>query len=161
MLYRTALARAVLALSVVSVLAMAPPASATPVEGPAGEAFYEPPTSSPAGANGELTWYHSTTPNLNVTLPANKAWKVLYQSSNQQGPPDAVTGTVVVPTAAWTGKGERPVVTIGVGTQGLGKKCAPSLQMEEGTEYDGGAIIAALKAGYAVAITDYQGYTTA
>ena len=32
--------------------------------------------------------------------------------------------------------------------------------MAEGTEYDGGAAIAALRKGYAVAITDYQGYTT-
>ena len=31
--------------------------------------------------------------------------------------------------------------------------------MEAGTEYDGTAIIGALKAGYAVAVTDYQGYT--
>jgi pimeloyl-ACP methyl ester carboxylesterase len=159
MLTRTAVARAVLALSVVSVLAMAPPASATPVEGPEGTAFYTAPSSPPAGVTGELIWYRPATLNLNVPLPANKAWKVLYQSSNQQGEPDPVTGTVVVPTAAWKGKGERPVVTVGIGTQGLGKKCAPSLQMEEGTEYDGGAIIAALKAGYAVAITDYQGYT--
>jgi len=160
MLDRTALARAVLVLSVVSFLAMAPSAMATPVEGPEGSAFYTPPSSPPAGVTGELIWYRPATLNLNVTLPAYKAWKVLYQSSNQQGKPDAVTGTVVVPAAAWQGKGERPVVTYGIGTQGLGKKCAPSLQMEEGTEYDGGAVIAALKAGYAVAITDYQGYTT-
>src|SRR5262249_9001231 len=45
------------------------------------------------------------------------------------------------------------------GTQGLAQSCAPSLQMAAGTEYDGGAIIASLKQGYAVAITDYQGYT--
>jgi hypothetical protein len=160
MLDRTALARAVLVLSFVMGLVMAPSAMATPVEGPEGAEFYTPPSSPPAGVTGELIWYRPTTLNLNVTLPANKAWKVLYQSSDQQGKPDAVTGTVVVPTAAWKGKGERPVVTYGMGTQGLGKKCAPSLQMEEGTEYDGGAIIAALKAGYAVVITDYQGYTT-
>ncbi len=160
MLTRTALARAVFALSVLIVLVMAPGAAATPVEGPAGSEFYTPPTSSPTGTSGELVWYRPTTENLNVTLPANKAWKVLYQSSNQQGKPDFVTGTVLVPTAAWKGKGQRPLVTYGIGTQGLGKQCAPSLQMEEGTEYDGGAAIAALKAGYAVAITDYQGYTS-
>ena len=70
-----------------------------------------------------------------------------------------MTGTVIVPTAAWTGKGARPVVTIGIGTQGIGPQCAPSKQMEAGTEYDGTAIIGALKAGYAVDVTDYQGYT--
>jgi pimeloyl-ACP methyl ester carboxylesterase len=60
---------------------------------------------------------------------------------------------------ASTSHNERPAVTIGIGTQGLGPQCAPSLQMAAGTEYDGGAIIAALKAGYAVLITDYPGYT--
>ena len=98
--------------------------------------------------------------NLNVTLPGVSAWSVLYQSTDEQGQPDAVTGTVIVPTASWKGPGQRPVVTIGIGTQGLSQSCAPSLQMASGTEYDGGAIIAALQQGYAVVVTDYQGYTT-
>ena len=94
-----------------------------------------------------------------MALPANKAWTVLYQSTGQQGKPDFVTGTVIEPTGKWSGKGSRPVVTIGIGTQGIAPQCAPSKQVIAGTEYDGGAIIAALKAGYAVAVTDYQGYT--
>jgi pimeloyl-ACP methyl ester carboxylesterase len=180
-LHRSVLTRTVLTLTAFAVLAMASVASATPVEGPEGSAFYTPPTKVPTGSAGELIWYRPTTVNLNVALPSNKAWSVLYQSTDQHGQPDFVTGTVIVPTAAWTGgqseppkqhnwwepqpkeepssSGPRPVVTIGVGTQGLGKQCAPSRQMEAGTEYDGGAIIAALKAGYAVVITDYQGYT--
>jgi pimeloyl-ACP methyl ester carboxylesterase len=157
-LHATTAALTALTLSTFVVFATASVASAAPVEGPGGSEFYIPPTSVPTGATGELFWYRPTTENLNVALPANKAWKVLYQSSNQQGTPDWVTGTVMVPTAAWKGKGPRPVVSYGIGTQGIAKKCAPSLQMEEGTEYDGGAAIAALKAGYAVAITDYQGY---
>jgi hypothetical protein len=160
-LHRTACARAVFALSVLFMLAMAPTVLAAPVEGPEGLEFYTPPTSTPTGMTGELVWYRPTSENLNVPLPASKAWKVLYQSTAQRGEPDWVTGTVLVPTAPWKGKGPRPLVTYGIGTQGLAKKCAPSLQMEEGTEYDGGAAIAALKAGYAVAITDYQGYTNA
>lgn len=70
-----------------------------------------------------------------------------------------VTGTVIVPTAKWTGKGSRPVVSVGIGTQGIAPQCAPSKQLVSGTEYDGSAIIDSLKAGYAVAVTDYQGYT--
>jgi hypothetical protein len=98
--------------------------------------------------------------NLNVALPSVNAWDVLYQSTDQQGQPDPVTGTVIVPTLPWFGPGQRPVVTIGIGTQGIAQSCAPSLAMTEGTEYDGGAIIAALKQNYAVVVTDYQGYTT-
>src|SRR5271155_1002028 len=152
-------ARAVLALSIFVLLSVPAGASATPVEGPAGSAFYTPPSPTPAGSAGELVWYRPVTLNLNVTLPAYKAWTVLYQSTDQHGKPDWVTGTVVVPTTKWSGKGERPVVTYGPGTQGLAHQCAPSLQMAEGTEYDGGAIIESLKKGYAVTVTDYQGYT--
>lgn len=134
-------------------------ASAAAVEGPSGSAFYTPPTASPSGVAGELVWYRPATVNLNVTLPSIKAWTVLYQSSNEQGQPDWVTGTVIVPTAAWKGSGSRPVVTYAEGTQGLAHQCAPSLQIAAGTEYDGGAIIESLKKGYAVTVTDYQGYT--
>ncbi len=51
-------------------------------------------------------------------------------------------------------------MTYAEGTQGLAQSCAPSLQMAAGTEYDGGAIIESLKKGYAVTVTDYQGYTS-
>ena len=149
----------VLAVSVVVGVVAPVGAVAAPVEGPAGSAFYTPPTPSPAGSAGELVWYRPATVNLNVTLPGAKAWTVLYQSTDQQGHPDWVTGTVIVPTAAWKGSGSRPVVTYAEGTQGLGHECAPSLQIAAGTEYDGGAIIESLKKGYAVTVTDYQGYT--
>jgi hypothetical protein len=152
-------ARGVLALAAVLALAMVSSASAAPVEGPAGEAFYTPPSTTPAGTAGELIWYRPATIDLKVSLPANKAWTVLYQSTAQRGEPDFVTGTVIVPTAKWSGKGSRPVVTIGIGTQGIASKCAPSKQMITGSEYAGGEIIEALKAGYAVDVTDYQGYT--
>jgi hypothetical protein len=153
------MARAVLALSVLLALAMVSTASATPVEGPAGSAFYTPPSTTPAGSAGELVWYRPATINLDVTLPSNKAWTVLYQSTGQRGEPDWVTGTVIVPSTKWSGKGSRPVVTVGIGTQGIAPQCAPSKQVISGTEYDGAAIIDSLKAGYAVDLTDYQGYT--
>jgi predicted alpha/beta hydrolase len=151
--------RAVLALTGVLALVLAATASAAPVEGPEGEAFYTPPITTPTGAAGELVRYRPAKVNLQVSLPANKAWTVLYQSTAQRGEPDYVTGTVIVPTSKWSGKGSRPVVTVGIGTQGIASKCAPSKQMVNGTEYDGAAIIDSLKAGYAVDITDYQGYT--
>lgn len=149
----------VIACAALAPLAFATSAYASPVEGPAGEAFYTPPSPLPEGGHGTLIWYRPMTVNLNVTLPGVKAWRVLYKSTNQVGEADSVTGTVIVPTESWKGSGERPVVSYAEGTQGLGHQCAPSLQIEAGTEYDGGAIIAALKKGYAVVVTDYQGYT--
>ncbi len=161
MLHRRSLARALLALStlVISMMAMASVASAAPVEGPAGEAFYTPPSKTPAGSAGELIWYRPASLNLKVPLPGNKAWTVLYQSTAQRGEPDFVTGTVIVPTSRWSGRGSRPVVTIGIATQGIAPQCAPSKQMITGSEYAAGEIIEALKAGYAVDVSDYQGYT--
>src|SRR5271154_6058728 len=150
---------AVLGLAAFLSLAVVSTASATPVVGPEGSAFYTPPSAEPAGSVGELIWYRAATIDLKVTLPNNKAWTVLYQSTGQNGKPDFVTGTVIVPSSKWTGKGSRPVVTIGIGTQGIAPQCAPSKQMITGTEYAGDEIINALKAGYAVDVTDYQGYT--
>jgi pimeloyl-ACP methyl ester carboxylesterase len=159
MLHRSGLARAVLALTCLVLLVLVASASAAPVEGPSGSAFYTPPTPLPSGSPGELVWYRPASVNLNVALPSIKAWTVLYQSTDQHGQPDWVTGTVIVPTASWKGAGQRPVVTYAEGTQGLAQACAPSLQIAAGTEYDGGAIIESLKKGYAVTVTDYQGYT--
>jgi hypothetical protein len=160
MLHRKGLAGATLALLLVVPLMMASSASAAPVEGPAGEAFYTPPATLPEGGAGTLIWFRPTTVNLNVELPAVQAYDILYKSSSQINEPMVVTGTVIVPTAAWTKGGPRPVVDVAPATQGLGHQCAPSIQMANGTEYDGGSTIAALKRGYAVVMTDYQGYTT-
>jgi len=159
MLHRKGLARAALALALLIPLTMAASASAAPVEGPSGEAFYTPPSTLPEGPNGTLIWYRPTTVNLNVELPPVKAWDVLYKSSGVTGEEVPTTGTLIVPTEAWKGSGPRPVVSVAPATQGLGHQCAPSLQMTAGTEYDGASTIAALKKGYAVAVTDYQGYT--
>src|SRR5271165_1507448 len=146
MLHRRGLARAVFALSLIVVLvaAMASAASATPVLGPEGSAFYTPPSPTPAGSSGELVWYRPATIDMKVPLPANKAWTVLYQSTDEKGQPDFVTGTVIVPSSRWNGRGSRPVVTVGIGTQGIAPQCAPSKQMITGSEYDGAAIIDSL-----------------
>lgn len=139
-------------------LTMATAASAAPVVGPAGDAFYTPPA-MPA-TNGALVWYRSNTLQLGSGAPGVKSWKVLYKSSKINGASTPVTGTVIVPTATWTGGGSRPIVTYALGTQGVAKKCAGSKQLETGTEYEIANIVAALKRGYAVVITDYDGYTT-
>ena len=105
LMHNSGLARVLLALAALVALILPAGASAAPVEGPSGSAFYTPPTPTPAGSAGELVWYRPTSVNLNVTLPAVKAWTVLYQSTDQHGHPDWVTGTVIVPTASWRGSG--------------------------------------------------------
>lgn len=133
-------------------------ASAAPVEGPADMRFYDAPASL-AGQHGDLISYRGTTVNLGAGSPTTKAWNVLYQSTDSRGAANVVTGTVIVPTTPWTGGGERPVISYAVGTHGLAQRCAPSLQLSQGKDYEAANISAALKAGYAVLVSDYQGYT--
>ena len=135
-------------------------AFAAPTQGPAGLAFYNAPAQLPAGVNGDLISYRSTTVQLGADAPAASAWTVMYRSTDARGAANVVTGTVLVPSAAWSGTGTRPIVSYAVGTHGLAQGCAPSLQMEKGTDYESANIAAALKAGYAVLVSDYQGYTT-
>jgi dienelactone hydrolase len=84
----------------------------------------------------------------------------MYHSTDAHGRDIPVTGAVLTPTAAWTGTGPRPYVSFGVGTQGLGPQCAPSRQLQAGSEYETGNIDAALQRGYGVAVTDYEGYVS-
>jgi dienelactone hydrolase len=148
----------VLAAASVAALTMSFAAQAATV-GPADDTFYTFP-GAPTGSHGDLISYRTTTVNLGTAAPANKAWNVLYQSTDSVGAANVVSGTVLVPTAAWSGTGARPVILYAVGTQGLAQRCAPSRQLAGGTEYETANINAALKAGYAVLVTDYAGYLT-
>ena len=134
-------------------------AFATPSLGPNDMSFYSPPTVA-TGNHGDLIWYRSTTVNLGNEAPAVKAWNVLYHSTDALGAANAVTGTVIVPSTAWSGKGVRPVISYAVGTHGLAQDCAPSIQMAKGSDYENANLAAALNAGYAVLVTDNPGYTT-
>ncbi len=128
--------------------------------GPAGMAFYTPPSPLPSGPHGTLIWYRPATVRLGLGAPNVNAWTVLYLSQSLDGQPDAVTGTVLVPTRAWAGSGPRPVVDYAVGTQGLSQDSAPSLQLVNGGEYENNDIVKALNMGWTVELTDYAGYTT-
>jgi dienelactone hydrolase len=151
---------AALALAVSSAYAATPGSSNDAV-------FYAPPTALTAGAPGKLISYRSATVKL-AGAPAVNAWNVIYQSTSatsfdanggsKPAVDNAVSGTVIVPSAAWTGTGPRPVVLYAVGTHGLANSCAPSRQMAIGNDYETANISAALNAGYAVLVTDYAGY---
>src|SRR5690554_284508 len=133
------------------------PLHAAPVEGPSGMAFYTPPATT--GAKGDLIWYRPATVKLGSGAPDVQAWNLMYHSTDALGQPNVVTGTVIVPKAAWRGLGARPVISYAVGTHGLNQSCAPSLQLAQGTDYESANIAAALQAGYSVLISDNPGYT--
>lgn len=155
---RTSFGRSKLAMPL-SICALAVSSAwAAPTVGPSDASFYTLPAQAPTGQHGDLISYRPATVNLGAGAPATKAWNVLYQSANSDGEANVVSGTVLVPTAAWSGTGPRPVILYAVGTQGLAQDCAPSRQLAKGTEYENANIAAALKAGYAVLVSDYAGY---
>ena len=128
--------------------------------GPFGMAFYRAPSPLPSGPHGTLIWYRPAHVRLGFGAPSVEAWTVLYLSQSLSGIPDAVTGTVIVPTAPWNGTDPRPIVDYAVGTQGLQQSEAPSLQFVSGREYEIEAVDRLLAQGWAVEVTDYAGYTT-
>lgn len=114
--------------------------------------FYSPPPSL-SGQPGDVI---ATAPtnfglNLNVTSTAIK-----YRSTTATGQANYVTGTLLVPTAAWTGAGPRPIVAYALGTQGLGDGCAASKSMTASLLYEQGNVQGLLDRGWAVAVSDYE-----
>lgn len=143
-------------LAALAVAAAPPAAAATPaLPGPFDDSFYTPPSPLPSGEPGDvIRWRPSVAP-LNLTN-AN-AWQVMYLSTNARGLRNTVTGTVLVPKNV--APATAPIVGFAVGTQGPAFKCTPSKAVERGTFYDQPAVDKLIGAGYAVAITDYEGYS--
>ncbi|WP_435119253.1 lipase family protein [Amycolatopsis thermoflava] len=154
------LAGGAVAFSAPSAVAASPilssPILSTPVlPGPFDDSFYTPPSPLPAGDAGDVIRWRPAVPLMNA---ANAdAWEVMYLSTNALGARNAVTGTVLVPKGVDPAKA--PIVGFAVGTQGPAFKCTPSKAIERGTLYDQPAINDSLASGYAVAVTDYEGYS--
>ena len=121
---------------------------------PAGNAFYVPPKKLPPGPHGTVIRCRPVT----SPVPGARAWQILYLSTTVSGARTAVSGTVLVPTAAHAGA--RPVVAYASGTQGWGDQCAPSREMASGSFDEQFAVNNLLAQGWAVAVTDYPGLGT-
>src|SRR5690554_1996610 len=133
------------------------PLHAAPVVGPDGMAFYTLPASE--GAQGDLIWYRQASVKLGNGAPDARSWNLMYHSSDALGQPNVVTGTVIVPTASWKGRGDRPVISYAVGTHGLNQSCAPSVTPEAGPDYEADSLVAKCRAGYADLIAGSPSYT--
>jgi pimeloyl-ACP methyl ester carboxylesterase len=125
-----------------------------PKPGPSDDSFYDAPTPLPSGQPGDILRWRSSIPLLNV-LNAS-AWEVMYLSTDVLGNRNAVTGTILVPKEVDPAK--IPIVSFAVGTQGPAFKCAPSKSIRRGTLYDQLAVDDSISSGFAVVITDYEGY---
>lgn len=126
------------------------------------DAFYTAPGSAPRAGDviRSRPGVFTTDPILNSPVAGVKSFQVIYQSETATNAGTAVSGTVLVPTAAWGGGGGRPLITFGVGTRGIGDACAPSYTLSTGTDYEGSFIKTALDKGWAVAVSDMQGLGT-
>lgn len=130
------------------------PAAGSQLPAPAGDAFYVPPSPLPPGNPGDIIWARSSASPVSDA----DAWQILYLSSTVTGARTAVSGTLIVPTAAYAGT--RPVVAYASGTQGWGDQCAPSKEIVAGDFDEQFAVNNLLDRGWAVVITDYPGLGT-
>ena len=121
---------------------------------PSGDAFYTPPSPLPAGPHGDIIWCRPVA----SPVSGSSAWQILYLSTTVAGKRTAVSGTVLVPTAAFSGT--RPVVAYAAGTQGWGDQCAPSREMAANSFDEQFAVNNLLSKGWAVVATDYPGLGT-
>ena len=119
------------------------------------QALASPDGPEPDGAPGDVV---SAERVLTPTVPAATATRILYRSLDTDDRPVTVSGIVLTPLVP--APGPTRVVGFAAGTQGLADRCAPSRQLQAGTEYEAPAIGALLTSGYTVAVTDYEGLGT-
>lgn len=132
-------------------------------------AFYTPPAQLPA-ADGALVRHEPlklavSLPGISGPLPG-RATRIMYKSTDNAGEPVAVTGAYIEPSAAWRGKGPRPLVVVAPGTMGQGDQCSTSLGLQHAVLLGNGtmsvgyeilSIYQLLLKGIAVVQTDYVG----
>ncbi|WP_067484897.1 lipase family protein [Actinomadura hibisca] len=124
--------------------------------GPPGDDFYVPPSPLPDGKPGDVLRWRPAKAGPPGARALADAWQVMYLSTTALGERNAVTGTVLVPKGA--DPATAPIVGFGPGTSGPAFRCAPSKFIDQGAFYEQAALNGMLKAGYAVAVTDYEGY---
>jgi pimeloyl-ACP methyl ester carboxylesterase len=141
------------------------PAFADPIpSGPAGAAFYTPPSPLVAKERGSVIWVRPL--DGTMALPsAARNLLVLYRSTDPKGRITPVSGTMSIPPGS-PPAGGWPVITWTHGTTGLAPICAPSLDNVDGPEHPYIVDIQTLldgfvKKGYVIVATDYQGLGTA
>lgn len=115
--------------------------------------FYQPPQPLPTAQPGAVI---RLAPSDDSLPEGARAWRVMYLSTDEQGKPVAVTGTVVAPDKP--SRTPRPVVAWAHGTTGIRPECGVSHTRDP---YQQTPDVAGMLAqGWVVAITDYPGLGT-
>jgi pimeloyl-ACP methyl ester carboxylesterase len=131
-------------------------------KGPAGDAFYQPPSKMPKG-HGQAIWQHKSGGLVPLDNAASNK-DILYTSKSTHGERIAVSGSVSVPEGK-PPKGGWPVVSWAHGTTGVADVCAPTRNEVGGpaegyVDYVNPELSEFLDDGYAVVRTDYEGLGT-
>ena len=124
--------------------------------------FYTPPglsTEQPGAVLRSEPMSIAVDPVLHIPYDAS-ATRIMYVSTDLDGAPIAVTGSVITPNRPWDGAGPRPLVSLAPGTFGQGDRCAPSHALEGGYFLDAATLGALLARGARVVVTDYRGLGT-
>jgi alpha-beta hydrolase superfamily lysophospholipase len=124
--------------------------AATPIPPPA---FYTPPNPLPAGTPGTLIRQEPLPDNL---PEGAVAWRMMYLSTDMNGDPIAVTGTVVAPKQETTSP--RPVIAWSHGTIGVLPECGVSHTADPYKQTP--VVDLMVNQGFVVVATDYPGLGT-
>ncbi|MCX6397344.1 MAG: lipase [Propionibacteriales bacterium] len=158
---------AALALAVTT--ALAGPALTTPATGAGGvpvpedDPFYAVPADVATYADGAVISSRRITALAYVVPAPTDAWQILYKTRDSHGTPTATVTTLMVPKAAWTGTGARPLVSYQTAEDGVAGRCAPSYGLRAGALQAGaasaevGLMMMAIANGWAVSAPDYEG----
>jgi hypothetical protein len=159
-----ALALAAAAVVAASAGAASAGAAGATVPLPTSDPFYAVPAGIAGLANGTVLASRAINAVAGpVPMPAH-AWEVKYKTLDNHGHATATVTTVLVPDAAWTGIGERPLVSYQTAEDGVGAKCSPSYALHAGlasgdsdSDAETSEMYLALLKGWAVVAPDYEG----
>jgi hypothetical protein len=84
-----------------------------------------------------------------------QAWQLMYRSTDHEGRPVAMVGTVLVPENAPAA--QRQLMAYNVAYDALTLRCAPSYELAKGTALEQVLIQSSLKKGMVVMLPDYEG----
>ena len=149
------------ALALAAALLAVPAAAEAKVRtGPAGTAFYQPPSKLPGKHHGDAIWTRPLRGGIALS-GASRNLLVLYRSVDAKGSTVAVSGTIALPKGR-PPRGGWPVVSWAHGTTGISDACAPTRDLSgsgSGSTTDQ-LLNGFIRRGYAVVRTDYQGLGT-
>lgn len=122
---------------------------------PNSDGFYSAPGDLGARANGDVL---ASRPVPAAGYPGATAWQIKFRSTNSSGAPIAAVTTVLLPVG---GGMNRPLVSYQPFVNSLGLQCAPSHTLFNGGLQEASALNLLLARGWAVAVPDHLGPTSA